>query len=352
MSANLITYYQNGQTPIQFNAQTENYIQQDPFLTLTSPFKGLSFPNSPNIVLGPRRVNFQFNTLGNTTHPYVSPNYQDIIDLSNYFADWDCAYDTQEGEIHQIIVQVPWDTISNSDFNISLYASEQWELIPNRDIKSVVASGIICNPFASPTIAGNYVVLPDVMKIAVERAYENKNTVLTLPPGSPASSASFLPYANLTLNLLRGGIEGVPSVTHTLKRTAVIDNRNSNGAFQTAADTERAFINANGTVNYIQSTPDLITDYSIPSSVSAFMTPSYMKYISIAGIDSFQFAVTAGWRVSPPTYQFISKNKVQLTQLFEWNEYVYGLYYIISPQSHFPLVYAPSSNPNGYFPPI
>lgn len=350
--SNAITYYVGNQV-YSVNVGNANYIQQDPFLTLTSPNKGLSFPYSTTITLSSRRVNYQPTTLGTTTHVYYSPQYQDIIGLSNYFADWGCAYDTTEGPTHVISVQIPWDTISGEDFTVSQFASEQWELVPNTEQKSIIVNGLLTNPFVQPSVQNNYVAFPDVLKVGIQTAFENKQSIITIPAtstGSAAQLAPFLPYAQQVLNYMRGGIEGVPSYTQTLKRTAVIDSRNSNGAFQTAADNQRNSLNANGSVNFILSTADLQNQYEVQNAVMPFMYPSYRKQITITGLEPAQYYSYAGWLVKPPLFQFITRNKVQLTQEFIWNEWIGGLYYINSSPNSFPLVVSPSNSPSGFMP--
>jgi len=348
--SNLISYHQTNNDLNLNPSDGTSYAQIDPFRNLSSPNLNISFPTSAQIKLSPRKVNFQPNTLGNTAHVYTTPNYSDIIALANYFADWSCAYEIQEGPIHTMTVQIPWDTITSEDFWISDFASEQWEIVPNMDQKSLIFNGLLANPFALPSsIAGNYVILPDVLKAGVQKAFENKYAFFSMPSGSSIPSSSFIPYAQKTLNYMRFGVEGVPSYTQTLKRTAVIDERNSNNAFQKAIDLERAsFSQNNGTINYIMSTPDLITEYSVPQdTVAKFMLPSYSKAITVQTYDSAQYITWAGWLVKPPSFQFITRNKIQLTQEFIWNEWLDGLYHISSNIADFPLVVSTATNPQG-----
>ena len=344
--SNAVNYKQNG-VEVNQNIGDVEYLQQDPFINWSSPIQSLPFPTSNLIKLQPRKVSFQPNTLGNTTHIYTSPVYQDIKDLAAYFGDWSCAYEIQEGAIHTVTVQIPWDTISQEDFNIAEFASEQWELVPNQDQKSLVYSGLIIDPFQQPTTANNYVVLPDVLKVGVTQALENKSNFIAVPSGSSIPSASFIPVAQQILSYMRFGVEGVPSYTQTLKRTAVIDTRNTNNAFHTPTDTAHSELNANGSINFIRSTPDMFNSYGIPEAVKPFLMPSYSKKVSTT-YDVTPRTVYAGWLVKPPSFQFITRNKVQLTQEFIWNEWLGGLYYIASNTNDFGLVYSPATNPNGF----
>jgi len=309
------------------------YKQPDPFVGLPSPNKGLSFPNSIDIRLSARKVSYSMSTLGQTTHTYTSPSYNDMVSLANYFADWSCNYEISEGPTHTFVVTCPWDTMTNSDFFVSLYASEQWELTPTMNVKPLLVNGLLRDQFSSPTVTGNYVVLPDVLKIAVQRALDNK-TSLNIP--SSSAYISFKDTANQTLAYLRGGIEGAASFTQTLKRSAVVDKNNRNNAFALAADITRIHLNQQGTVNYIMSTKDLISNYFIPTdTVGRLMNGSYCKEITLSSADPFLCRVWAGWLIKPPTFQFITRNKVQITQEFEWNEYPDGMYYVYSNPTDF-----------------
>ena len=344
MNANRLVVYNDTGT---VNASSMNANGFDPFQGLPSPNLGLPFPSSNLIKLSSRKVSYQLTTLGQTTQIYTSPSYTDITALARYFGDWGCSYEIQEGAAHTITVQAPWDTITAEDFNVSLFASEQWELVPTNDTKDLLVNGLLVNPFNSPNNGNNYVILPWQVQIAVQKALENKtNLNLTVTSGSGVTDYSaFQNVAQTILDYKRRGVEGIPSYGQTLKRTAVIDQRNTNNAFKNVADAARNSINAQGSINYVYSTGDLIQSYSINSAVSSFMLPSYRKQINVSGLDPFTSTVYAGWLVKPPSFQFITRNKVQLTQEFVWNEWLQGLYYIHSNISNFPLTYVPTGNP-------
>lgn len=336
-----IKLYQQGNITAH---ETSATIQTDPFRALLSPYKKLSFPSSNLIVLQARSVSFAANTLGQTTHIYSSTLYADMISLANYFADWGCSYQTQEGAIHTMTITAPWDTISSEDWFISRFASDQWEIIPQQAEKSILSTGYLKDPYASPAGTGNYTILPLQLQAAVLVATKNGGTTLNLTGSSLTATqktqfAPFVPAANAILSFKTIGIDSIPQFTQTLKRTAVIDRNNTNGAFLEAADLSRNAINAQGTINYIYSTPDLISSFAIPAdTVGSFLLPSYAKKYGVVNIDTITYTINAGWLVKPPTVQFIGRNKIQLTQEFVWNEWIYGMYYIKSPPGDFPLV--------------
>jgi hypothetical protein len=337
MAINQISYYQNGLSAIEPTA----YIPQDPFKSLPSPVRGLSFPTSQLIKLSARKVSYQISTLGQTTHVYTSTIYDDITALADYFADWSCNYEIVEGAIHTITVTAPWDTITSEDFYVSLFATEQWELVPTMDTKPLYAQGLLNNSFKYPNAAGNYVVLPVPLQLAVQKSIENKS-IINITSGS---YTVFNKQAQQIQQYIRMGVEGVPSYTQTLKRTAVVDKNNRNDAFNSIGDATYNQLNSQGTVNYLLSSNSLINTYGIPiDTVGKFMNKSYMKK-SNPTIDVFPWTTYAGWLIKPPTFQFISRNKVQLTQEFIWNEYLDGIYYIESPIGDFPQVIVATNTP-------
>lgn len=347
MAISPINYKQNN-LEISQNFGDGNYIQSDRFVNYVSPNQQFSFPKSGMVKLSARKINFSPTALGNSTHVYTSPLYSDIIQLSNFFADFGCSYETNEGPVHTITVQIPWDTLSGEDFLISNYVSEQWEIMPTMDHKSLLVAGLIFNPFITPGTAQNLVVLPDLLKVSIQKAYDNKN--YSIVPAHVTSSINidaFIPYAQRTLDYMRGGVESVPSYTQVLKRSAIIDTRNQNKAFQKIIDDEYHRFSRNGTINYLYATNDLITNYEVPQAVASLLLPSYSKLITVNVINSIPYSTYAGWLIKPPMFQFITRNKIQLTQEFIWNEWLEGLYYIRSNPSQFPQVVSSATNPGG-----
>lgn len=342
-----IQYLQSGGNSFTENKNSPNYLGQlvnanDPFPSLPSPNEGITFPGSTQIVLSSREVSYSATTLGSTNHTYSSPNYLDIQGLARYFADWGAAYNIKEGPTHTITVSIPWDTITEEDFFVSIYASEQFELVPNSGVKNLLYSGINIDSFVSPTISDNHVILPVAVQGAIQSALTNNQPGFLIPTSSASSSyASYSAVANQTFQYLRAGIEGVPSYTQTLKRTAVIDERNKAGAFQTAIDDYTRTMQTSGSYNFVMSTPDMLKNYAIPAdTVAQFMLPSYSKTYGIIGLDPYSYNVYAGWLIKPAILQFIGRNKVQITQEFVWDEWAQGLYFIRSSRSDFPLIYS------------
>jgi hypothetical protein len=265
--------------------------------------------------------------------------------LAAYFADWGFHYHIDEGQVYTFTVDVAWDDITQQDFTISTYVSEQWEIIPQEGSKSLIYSGLLQHPFLPPTApngSGSYKIMPLALQSAVQRAQRSGGYYLnitgSLSPAELTEYAPYIPIANTVLQYLKVGIEGIPQYTQQLKRTAVVDINNKQGAFQMAADQEQATLGAQGTINYLLSTPDLVKKYSVTSTVADFLYPSYSKVLGVPNIDPILYSTFAGWVVQPPTVSFIGLNKIQLTQLFTWNEWAAGMFYINSPASNFTVV--------------
>lgn len=346
-----INYIQSG-TNIGLNPGDSQYLVPDPFRNLSSPNLNIPFPSSTVIKLQPRKMSFSPTTLGNTVHIYTTPLVSDVANLVAYFGDWGCSMDLQEAPTFTLTVTAPWDTITSEDWWISDFASEQWEIVPNNGTKSILHNGLLASSFTTPTANGNYIILPDVYKVAVQRAYDNKAGYIALQSGSSVTNPQFIPYAQATLDYMRFGIDSVPIYTQTIRRSAVIDQRNTNNAFQKAIDLSHAqFRKETGTVNFLMSTPNLINAFDIPQdTVGSFMYPSYMKKITVQSYQQNVYQVYGSWLVKPPILNFITRNKIQLSQEFIWDEYIDKLYYIWSDPGDFQQVNSPSSSPNGFFP--
>lgn len=335
------------------NPQDDPYKLNDPFKYLLSPIQARSFPSDPTIILSARNVSYAANTLGTTTQIYNTPNYSAVQDLCLYFADWGCSYTVQEGAVNIVTITAPWDTISNTEFYVSIYSTETWELQPQVGTKNIVYSGILPNPYLPPTANGNYSVLPLAMQAAVQWANKNGGTTLNLEnfttssgysPSQIAAIAPFYVEAAQILTYMKAGIEGIPSYTQVLKRTAIIDVNNKDYAFNTSGDYGFRQLNAQGSINIIYSTNDLSREFAVPNNVYPFLLPSYSKQYGVQNVDQYFYYVTAGWLAKPPSFQFIGFNKVQLTQEFVWDEWASGLYYIWSKPDNFPLVYSAKGN--------
>lgn len=338
---NQVTYHGPG-GPITQNPGDANYIQQDPFINVASPIKQIPFPMTDTIKLSGRDVDFSVTTLGNTIHPYSSILYSDIQNLSLYFADWGFKYHVKEGPLHTITVTVPFDTISQTDFTETLFTAEQWEIVPKQTTRAITSAPLY-------DINGTPYYLPQVYKVAIELAYQNKTATITLPPATitNAQTAGYVAQANLILQLRRAGIQGTYSFTQTLKRTACVDFNNINGAFETLADIQyRNSIVQNGSPNPIFATSDIIQKYAIPPSTQVQMLPSYIKQITVGSVDQIQLFAFAGWVVKAPVVQSITKNKLVYQQELEWDEWLQYQNYIVNADSN---IWGPtiSTNPNG-----
>lgn len=337
--ANDLNYHGSG-GPITDNSGSATYSTPNPFLTITTP-GGLSFPLAATIIAAPRSVSFTANTLGQTATEFSTPLYDDLNSLADYFSDLGYSYTIQEGPIHTFIVTVPFDTITDEDFYETLYDSTTWEIVPNVGQKSLLYQGILSNPF-QPGGGTNQIILPVAIQGAMANALANNLPAFTVPTDNPAIAnayASSSAAANQIFQYLRAGIEGVPSYTTTLKRTAVVDVQNKVGAFQLAIDQTTALLQTSGSYNYTIATSDLVTQYSVTPTVAAFLLPSYSKIYGIVGIDPYTYSVYASWLIKPPSVAFIGQNKVQLTQEFVWDEWAAGLYTILSNSSKFPVIY-------------
>lgn len=318
------------------NGETEYSIEDANYTYYSSP-SGFSFPtNRHTLVLESRRVSFQSSALGNTTKTYKTADMQDVKDLVRYYADFGFSYEiiTGANPFITFTVNVPYDEITNEDWNIALSATENWEIIPNAGMKDISSTAFVMDSFSTPVQNVTQFYFPEDVKQAINSAYNESGkagnvTTVELPA---SASATFLPYANTILALKNSKVESVPTFGHTLKRTAVIDKWNTNRAFQTAADT---FIKeqmwSEGSTNFCYSKAALIRDYYIPNTVSSFLIDGYSKPMVSAGtagvIDVRKYG---SYLIKPPTLQFIGINKLQISQEYVFDEWIESSFYFIT----------------------
>ena len=313
-----------------------DYIIEDPFVNWVSPNKNLIYPESDTIQLESRRTTFAPNTLGMTTKVYKTPNTQDVKDLCDYYADFGYSYDVQTGPVYTLTVQVPFDEITEQDYFVNIAVLETWEIVPNIHAASILSAPAYKTP-GMGVGTDNTVILDERWRAAVQQSYNQNTTFVNLPVGIAsdvsASLSPQLPYAQKYLMMMRAGITSVPWFGQTIKRTSVIDVSNFNQSFTTYGDKLFQDAQKEGTRGYLLSKLEMLDSYSIPKeTVGKFMNASYRKKMSIAsaisGSSSVEVLTYAGYLVQPPTFQFVTRNKVQLTQLFIWDEWVADFYNI------------------------
>jgi hypothetical protein len=288
-----------------------------------------------------RRVSFQSSALGNTTKVYKTADLQDVQDLVKYYADFGFSYEIVTGQnpFIALTVNVPYDEITNEDWNIALSATENWEIIPNSGIKDISSTAFITNAFTTPSAGptpgiGSQFYFPEEWKQSINASYNEsgKSGVVTSVDIPLSASAAYQPYANTILALKNSKVEGVPVFGHTLKRTAVIDKWNTNKAFQTAADT---FIKeqmwSEGSTNFCYSKAALIANYDIPETVSSFLIDGYSKPLITSGsTGAVNIRKYGSYLIKPPTLQFIGINKLQITQEYVFDEWVESSFYFLT----------------------
>ena len=349
MSINSVKYRGNLGSELAMDVGNPNYVLNDPFVGAISPNKGLSLPNTSTITLVSRKTNFAPNTLGTTTKVYTSPLVSDIQNLANFYADFGCSYEINTGPVYTMTVTIPFDEISEQDYYINQAVLENWEIVPTSGQKPLASTNWYLNPSLSINANGNMYAFPDPVKAAIYYAYNNQASTIIIPQSGSVSYAGYLPFAQQVLSMMRAGITHTPSWTQTIKRSAIIDLNNSNNSFNTQGDVSFKNYTTNLNRNTILSKTEMISNYTIPRVVQNLMYPSYSKVLSVvsstSGVQQDSGAsviVTAGYMVQPITYQYITKNKIQLAQNFVWDEWVSGLYYVPGYNSYYPII-APSA---------
>jgi len=335
MSINSTAYFGNLGSPVNINKTDSGYVIPDPFVGYSSPYKGLPYPVTTSMTLTNRRVVFAANTLGQTIKTYTTPYINDVQLLCAYYADFGCSYEIQTGPIYTVVVTVPFDEITQQDYYINQALTETWELTPVLHQKPLPAAMQYKDSSQQLTATGNSMAFPDPVRNAIYYAYSNNQSVVSNNPSASVSIAGWIPFAQNTLALMRAGFNSVPAWGQSLKRTAIVDINNSNNSFKTPGDVSFTAYMLNGNRSVIYSGKQMQFYYTIPPAVANLMFPSYCKVLSVTStyggvqVDTgFPILGYAGWMVQPPTFQFITKTKVQLTQLFTWDEWTDHFYYI------------------------
>ena len=342
-------YPRTGNSPLT----GEQVVYPDPFIGFNSPFENIPYPQSDTLQFLGAEVDYSPTNLGTSKLIYKSPELTDIRNMVRYAADWQASYHIAPPpqELYTLEVTYPWDVLTQEDVFASEFTTEQWFLQPQENTKPLLQAGLLINPFELPN-QNNLVILPDIMKIAVQNCFNN-NVLSIVPPSSSISTyGPFVPYAQQQLNYLRGGVQGIPSWTQTLQRVAIIDIANVNDAFNNPMDDLSAQLVADGmtTPGFLLSTQAMLQNYTITPAVAKKLLPSYSIQVNVSGIDPVTYTGYAAWRWTPPSIKPISFNKLSLSQNFFWDVYLSGLYFINSNINDFPLVYTPASNPNGNIP--
>lgn len=316
------------------------YTIEDAYYTKNvSPNKALSFPEDrPTLQLESRKISFTSNLLGHTVKVYKTQDIQDVKDLCEYYADWGFSYDIDIGGTPWITVtvHVPYDEITNEDWNIALAASENWEILPKSGIKDIMNSPfIIAGMGLTGGIYANQTTIdiPSDLKPLILQAYDQKlQTIAYFPTTGSADYSPWVPIANTVLALKNAKVQGIPLFGHTLKRTACVDKDNTTGAFKTEFDNYmRGMANNNGAVNFCLTKTAMVEQFDIPDSVVVFMVSAYAKYLITDGnIGGLRIKKYGTYLAKLPTIQYVSHNKMIITQEFEFDEWMENGYFIVT----------------------
>lgn len=255
-----------------------------------------------------RKSTFTTNTLGTTTKVYRNSDYGDIVILAQFYASYGATVDIEEGPTYTLTVTLPYDEIANLDSDPTIYAL--WEIVPNSIERSIFDIGIYSPDSIGGVIANERRIINNEIKAAVEYASRNPATTVNLIRNSAYASQQYLAQNYLALTRLKA--ENVLSFTQTLKRSLIIHNQS-----QLVADP----IDTTG-APVVVAKDDLARLYSIPEYVKSRMLSSYGKWKSVKNQDSVELLALAGYLVKPPTQQYVTPNKIQITQEFVWDEWL------------------------------
>lgn len=308
----------NTTTPRYINGGLDNV--DDPALNWIPPL-----PETEAKLSG-RKCSYQPSTGGQTIKTYTCEKKEDVIALADYYSkNWGASYDIEEGATYKIIVNLPWDELTDQDYTTPEADVATWEIVPTAVQESILAQQI-WNP-----VSGSYTYLPHELRNVVKEAYDKKG-VIRYNTGSLAEYAQYTPVAQLALQLLRADIKGTNRYVITVKRSVTI-NINDETDW---GNENKLNVYYDTKLPLVMSKEAMITTYNIKPKIYGRMLPSYKKRINDTK-DSIPIYSYAGYLIERPTYQFLTSNKVSITQNFYWNEYVSNLYAFVGAAADFPL---------------
>lgn len=281
------------------------------------PFNGYGdFPNT-NAILQPRRSSFSPTTLGSSEKSYHG-SHSDIQLLANWGTTKYFSYNIEElpNQVFKITFTLPYDEITYQD-NIAPELTT-WEIIPNSVARSIFDAGIFIT-LPGGALNTYRTTIPPFCQAAVMKAVKDNKDVKFI--SNDPKYSSFANSCNQFYNLIKSGVTSVQTFTTTVKRSAVYSTNDP-----------RAFDNwpnlggIDATINPVLTKNDMINIYGIPATVYNQMQPSYCKYKTRTPIDPIDTFVLGGYLAQDPTRQYITPTKVQISQVFAFDEWLDALY--------------------------
>ena len=324
--------------------------QNDPFSQLGCPLGGA--------ILQPRKASFSPTTLGSTDKTYTSADITDITNIAVWSANKDFSYKCDElpGGVYTITITVPYDEINGTDDKITEVNIQKWEIKENVTSRDIFDIGIFIaqNPSNpnGPLTTLRYTV-PSFMRPIIKQGikYGNfgqlnfsqlKGTTLTAAQLTEVSKLASI--SQQFYYLLLGGTTSVKAATQHVQRNIVYSLTDPNAYdndpyFQTIlTDNSNSF----GNISSVISGVDLVRIFGMDATDASQLFPSYSRCKSLNGPSQFSDPVTsfafAGYLMHTPTKTLLTPTKIQLSQLFEWDEWLDVCYPIYSHSSQFPLI--------------
>jgi hypothetical protein len=272
------------------------------------------FPNTNATLQKGRESEWNPSSLGTTTKTY-NGNLADITALAIWCPTKFFSYRTkeQENQIYSITITLPYDEITNADNTAPETVS--WEILANTINRNIFDAGIFVVNGAALDTSARYTVPPEV-QAAILLAVANNDTLAL------ANDKKYAPLAGIAqqfYGIIKSGQTQVKANLHTLKRTATFNINNQNAYDNYPLIQE---INEGSSINPVISTPDLVNLFQMDPEKVSHLIPSYTKFkTSTAQGDPFTLAYKGGYLVGRPQTVYLTPTKIQITQLFEFDEW-------------------------------
>lgn len=280
------------------------------------------FPNTNATLQVGRESEWNPSSLGTTTKTYTG-TLEDITALATWCPTKFFSYRTKEqvNRMFTITITIPYDEITNADNTAPETVS--WEILPNCINRNIFDAGIFVvgkSGLLDTTV--RYTVPPEV-QAAILLAVQNNDTLVL------AADKKYAPLAGIAqqfYGIIKSGQTQVKANLHTLKRTATFNINNQNAYDNYPLIQE---INEGDSINLVISTPDLVDLFQMDQEKVSHLIPSYTKLkTSTTQGDPFTLAYKGGYLIGRPQTVYLTPTKIQITQLFEfdeWNDQSYAV---------------------------
>lgn len=266
---------------------------------MPTKFKGSTLVEQPQV------ATWKIGTGGNTRRTFIgSPT--EIVAQALFLQNLGYETEITTGPKYTLTATINVDLVTNPNTSTEPEPTPTWELIPHPMEQSIYECG---RPFVA--------ALPSTVKASIETKLKNpQNKSLFVVP-IEYSSAQLIDDAFRIYTMKSLGLDSRRIYTVSLKRSIIVSSRYTcNWSLDN--------------VNAVLTTNKLINDYNVPMVMRGLLPPAYSAPEVIPIEDktvanrNVVIPFFYGWLEQHPSYQFVSSNKIQISQEWVFNKWVVG----------------------------